>query len=92
MQPIIEYKALGTHSSLSLNRSIVQKREGKTYRNFKNKKEFTDYIDTIKPSVRVNGCVSVTCSCGKLYEYNTKEDLPSTSFICDCSRQIITYS
>ncbi len=93
MKPIIEYfgKGLFMHGQ-GYRSSIVQKREGKTMRNFSDKQEFTDFVDAIKPSITVTGYATVKCGCGQLYEYQTKDDIPATNVDCVCGRHIITYS
>ena len=90
MKPIVEYKAGAVFASGDI--SVVQKRESKTaYRNYNDKQEFTDYIDSIKASVTVTGYVMIFCSCHKEYDYTTKDEIPSSNLICECGRKLIIY-
>lgn len=91
MVPIIEYRGKGNVFGANLITPVVQKREGQGYRNFKNKAEFINFVDSIRPSRRVTGYVTVKCSCGKSYEYLSKSEIPESNLICDCGRQILIY-
>lgn len=90
MKPIISYKAGGFFAPIDI--PVVQKRiSKKECRNYNDKQEFTDYVDSIKPSVRVDGYISILCSCGKEYDYVDKNEVPSSNLICDCGRRLIIY-
>lgn len=91
MEPIISYRAGKLFAPL-MDTSVVQDRISKNeFRNFNNKKEFTDYVDSIKSSRRVDGYVSIICNCGKTYDYSDKNQVPSSNLICDCGRKLIIY-
>jgi hypothetical protein len=90
MIPIISYRANKLPFILEL--PIVRKRLTETSnRNFNNKKEFTGFVNAIKPSKRVDGYVGITCSCGHQYDYATKNDVPSTDVVCSCGRDVLIY-
>ncbi len=92
MKPIVEYigKGLLLHSQ-GARACIVQKRDGSIMRNFDDKLEFTAFVDAINPSVTVTGYVTAKCSCGRNFEYVTKDEVPAVDVVCTCGRQIITY-
>lgn len=90
MIPIIEYKSKGSLFGVNPG-SIVKKREGNSYRNFKDKSELISFINSIKPSVRVEGYMKASCGCGKAYDFLKKEDIPENNLKCSCGRPIILY-
>lgn len=90
MKPVIEYKA--GRALFGATISVVQKRVSKkAYRNYNDKQEFTDYVDSIRPSATVDGYVMILCSCGKEYDYPNKIEIPSSNLICGCGRKLIIY-
>jgi len=91
MVPIIEYRGKGNVFGTNLVTPIVRKREGQSYQNFKNKAEFIDFVDSVRPSRRVTGYVTVKCSCGKTYEFSSKDEIPDSNLICDCGRHVLIY-
>jgi len=91
MVPIIEYRGKGNAFGTNLITPIVRKREGQNYRNFKDKTEFINFVDNIGPSRRVTGYVTIKCSCGKIYEFLSKNEIPDSSLICDCGRHVLIY-
>ncbi len=88
-KPIISYVA--SKVNIPLNISIVQKRESKSCRNWKNKKEFTDYVDSLYKSVVSNCYVYIKCQCGTEYVYTSKNEVPEESLVCRCGRKVIEY-
>jgi len=90
MKPIVEYQA--NKLPFVLEMPIVRKRlTNSSDRNFNDKAEFTAFVDSIRPSLRVDGYVGVTCSCGKKYEYAAKNDVPSSNVVCTCGRDVLIY-
>ena len=91
MKPIVAY--IANKLPFALETSVVQKRLSHTSeRNFNNKQEFTDFVDSIRASKTVNGYVKITCSCGKEYDYVTKAEIPDSNLNCSqCSRNLIIY-
>ena len=90
MNPIISYKDLKTPFGTDI--SLVRKRMLKnTTRNFLDKQEFIDHIDSIKPSRRVDFYLVIECSCGKVYKFEDNIAVPSLNLICGCSRKLIIY-
>jgi len=90
MEPIIAYTAKRLPFVMEL--PIVRKRlSDRSDRNFNDKAEFVTFVDTIKPSVRVNGYVGIRCSCGAVYDYVTRNDVPSTNVVCPCGRKVLIY-
>lgn len=91
MNPIISYKA-GKLFAPRMDMSVIQKRISKQEcRNFNDRQEFVDYVDSIRPSIRADGYVSITCSCGKVYDYANKSEIPPSDLICECGRKLIIY-
>jgi len=91
MNPIIKYVDLKT-PSFGTNIPLVRKRVAKNVtRNFNDKQEFVEYVESIKPSRRVNAYLTIDCSCGKMYEYKDQNEIPSSNLICDCKRELIIY-
>lgn len=90
MKPVIAYAA---HTlPMMLEFPIIRKRiSEKLDRNFNNKTEFTNYVDSIKASQTVDSYVGITCSCGKKYDYATKNAIPSSNVVCTCGRDILIY-
>jgi len=90
MNPIVNYIDYKTPFGTFI--PLVQKRETKTStRNYNDKQEFVDFIDSIKPSRRVDIYLMIECSCGKLYEYTNRDEVPSSNLICECKRKLIIY-
>jgi hypothetical protein len=58
--------------------------------NFASKTELTDYIDSFLPSEATNYAAAI-CSCGKQYEWATKDDVPATELDCTCGKKITKY-
>lgn len=91
MKPIVSYQAGKLFAPL-MNLSVVQKRISKREcRNYNDKQEFTDYVDSINASPTVDGYVSIICCCGKEYDYANKTEIPSSNLTCDCGRKLIVY-
>lgn len=90
MNPRIKYEDLQT--PFGMNVPLIRKRVSKTStRNFNDKNEFTNFIDSIKPSRRVDAYVSIKCSCGKIYEYKNKGEVPTSDLVCGCKRELLKY-
>lgn len=90
MIPIVGYKANKLPFVLEL--PIVRKRISTNKgRNFNDKAELTAFIDSIKPSRRVDGYLGITCSCGKQYDYAVKNNVPSSNVVCSCGRDVLIY-
>jgi hypothetical protein len=90
MNPKIRYIDLRTPFGMDV--PLVRKRVAKNVtKNFNNKQEFVEFIESIKPSRRVNGYLTIDCSCGKKYEYNNQKEIPSLNLICNCKRELIIY-
>jgi len=90
MIPVVAYRA--SKLPFVLEMPIVRKRlSDRSYRNFNDRQEFTDFVSTIKPSKRTDGYVGITCSCGHQYDYITKNDIPSTNVVCSCGRDVLIY-
>lgn len=90
-KPVISYVA--TPGRTTLNISIVLKKLSKTsYRNWKDKAEFTDFVDTLYVPPKSNCYVFVRCQCLTEYIYGDKTEIPENSKICDvCGRKVIEY-
>jgi len=43
------------------------------------------------PIVQGAPFLSITCDCGKMFEYKTDRDVPCSNVKCDCGAQIILY-
>ncbi len=90
MIPIVAYSASSLPFVLEL--PIVRKRVSQTEeRNFNDKAELTAFVDSIRASRRVDGYVGIVCSCGHKYDYVTENDVPSTSVVCTCGRDVLIY-
>jgi len=90
VKPIIAYSAKKLPFILEM--PIIRKRLSENSdRNYNDKSEFTAFVDSIKPSKTVDGYVGITCSCGKIYDYVTKNDVPSSNVVCTCGRDILIY-
>lgn len=90
MNPIMNYFDLKTPFGLEV--PLVRKRNTRTTtRNFTDKAEFVAYIDSIKPSKRVDTYLMIECSCGKIYEFKSNIEVPSSNLICVCKRELIMY-
>ncbi len=90
MNPIVNYIDLKT--PFGTNIPLVQKRLSKnSTRNFNDKQEFIDHIDSIKPSRRVDTYLVIKCSCEKEYEYKNKDEVPSSGLVCGCKRVLLKY-
>jgi hypothetical protein len=90
LKPIIEYRA--TKLPPPLAKPVVQMRDYDSYRNFHNKRELTDYIDSLSASPSVDSYMTLICGCGMGHEFVTKDEIPATNMVCDCGRQLIIYS
>lgn len=74
------------------NYSIIRKKlSSSSYVNWNNKKEFTDYVDTLFVPQMSDCYVYVKCQCGTEYQYADKTQVPSTNTTCTCGRKIIEY-
>lgn len=89
MEHIISYTA----SKLNIPHiPVVQKRVSKKeYRNFNNKAELVEYLISIRAVSDSSKCISITCNCGKIYNLESESDIPESSLICDCGRNLIIY-
>jgi hypothetical protein len=75
-----------------LNVSIVRKKLTKTsYRDYNNKTELTDYVDTLYVPPTSDCIVYVKCQCGAEYEYANKTAVPSVNLTCACGRKVVEY-
>jgi hypothetical protein len=92
-KPVISYQAEEILPlTPQLNVSIVRKRLTKTsYRNWNNKTEFTDMIDTLYVPPTSDTYVFVKCQCGTEYAYANKTAVPSANTTCSCGRKVIEY-
>ena len=52
---------------------------------------FDRNLATIKITDGQSTYLEIDCECGKIYEYETKEDIPSENVVCECGNEIITY-
>lgn len=90
MNPIVKYVDLKTPFGMDV--PLVQKRIAKgVKRNFKDRQEFVEFIDSIKPSRRVDAYLIIECSCGKAYNLKDENEVPSSNLICECKRKLIIY-
>jgi hypothetical protein len=88
---VISY--ISIKSRFLLDISIVRKKMSKTsYRNWKKKNEFTDYVDSLYVPPHCQHYVYILCSCGEEYFYADKEEIPEESFVCNCGQKVIEYS
>ena len=91
-KPIISYRTEKKPLTLDGNKSIVQKKVSKTeYRNFTNKTELTDFVDTFYIPPTSDTYMEITCQCGTKYTYATKTAVPATNITCSCGRKVIQY-
>jgi len=75
-----------------LNKSIVRMQITKTsYRDWNNKTELTDYIDTLYVPPTSDTYMFIKCQCGTEYVYATKTTVPATNVTCTCGRKVIEY-
>jgi len=75
-----------------INVPIVRKRLTKTsYRNWNDKKELTDYIDSLYVPSTSNCYLHIKCHCGVEYVYLNKIEVPAENKICICGHKIIVY-
>jgi hypothetical protein len=92
MKSIIRLISSAVPVNSILNMSIFQKKVSDTeYRNFVNKAELVEYVDSLYSPEDVDSYICITCQCGTRYQYNTKDDVPSESLICECGRKVIEY-
>jgi hypothetical protein len=88
MKHIISYTASKLNIPLI---PVVQKRVSKKeYRNFNNKAELVDYLGSIRAGSD-SKCMSITCNCGKIHDLISESDIPESSLICNCGRNLIIY-
>lgn len=86
---IISYVA--SNNPFSLKVPIIQKREEKSFRNWKDRKELLDYIESLPVPNNVESCIYVKCHCGVEHNFLTKIEIPDKDFTCTCGRIIIKY-
>lgn len=81
-----------TSSNPFLKTPVVQKRESKTsFRNWNDKLELTNYIDSLPVPNGVECCLYIKCHCSAEHKFLTKEDIPDKNFLCKCGRNLIEY-
>jgi len=91
-KPVIGYVANKIPLNTELNVAIVQKKVDKTtFRNWNDKTELTDYVDSLYVHPRSDCYVYVKCQCNTEYEYANKVAVPGTNLTCSCGRKIIEY-
>ncbi|MDD5649592.1 MAG: hypothetical protein PHF86_04130 [Candidatus Nanoarchaeia archaeon] len=86
---IVSY--IASNNPFQLNNSIVQKRESNTYRNWLNKNELIDFIDSLPVPNGVESYMYIKCHCGLEHKFSKKDDIPDKNFNCKCNRKIIEY-
>ncbi len=86
---VVSYVA--SNNPFQLNISVVQKRESNKYRNWLNKDELVNYIDSLPVSNGVESYIHIKCHCGLEHKFLTKDDVPDKNFNCKCNRKIIEY-
>ena len=92
-KPVISYEVnQKIPLDTELNVSIVRKKLTKTsYRNWNDKTEFVDYVDTLYVPPTSDCYVYIKCQCGELFEYVDSSAVPSDNVICSCGRKVIEY-
>jgi hypothetical protein len=90
-KPVISY--IATKGLARIDIPIIQKKIcKKEYCNWKNKLEFTNFLDTLYVPPSSTCYVYVKCHCNKEYIYENKLSIPENNFYCFCGRKIIEYS
>jgi len=91
-KPVISYVANKIPLNTELNVSIVQKKIDKTtFRNWNDKTEFTDYVDSLYVHPRSDCYVYIKCQCDTEYVYANKTAVPVSNITCSCGRKVIKY-
>lgn len=93
-KPRITYLATGLMPLRGvLNTSISRKKIDKsTYRDWQEKNELTSFIDTLYVDPKSDTYLLIICQCGTEFNYATKSDVPTSSVICNCGRNVLIYS
>ena len=73
------------------NVSVVQKFDGHRALNFASKQDFIATIEAKNTITDADVHVEITCQCGKLYSYDTANDIPASNVICGCGRKVLIY-
>ena len=90
MKPVITYTDLKT--PFGMDTPLIRKRIAKnTTRNFVNRQEFVDFVESIRPSRKADAYLVINCSCGQVYEYKNKDEIPLSDLVCGCNRKLIIY-
>jgi len=92
MKAKVSYIASKVPSFLTESLPIVVKRESAgTGGTFKNWTELTDWVEANGTASDVDTFMAITCQCGQVYPYTTKNDVPKSNTACSCGRLMIQY-
>ncbi len=92
VKPVISYTTNKIPLIPQLNVSIIRKQESPSYfRNWNNKTEFTNFVDTLYVPPTSNCYVYIRCQCRSEYAYASKTEVPDGNITCHCGRKVIEY-
>jgi len=75
----------------ALNRSVVMKKDGGVSVQFRNRDDLLSHFEDKGLAAGADVFMSITCQCGKAYNYTTRDDVPTLNLVCACGRNLILY-
>jgi len=90
MKAIVSYIANRMPINM-VNISVVQKKEGHSGVNFKNRQELIDFINSKGTHKDAEHYLHICCQCSKDYLYDDENQLPTENLTCECGRKVIVY-